>query len=63
MALYYRCQKQKPLLNRYAFMTMAIPVKFDHHKATLDFGYQPRPLQETMDDTIADLRLRAIKKT
>ncbi len=59
MGLYYRWRKKKPLLNRYALMTMSSKVMFDHSLATIDFGFQPRPLQTSIDDTIADLKARA----
>jgi nucleoside-diphosphate-sugar epimerase len=29
---------------------------FDHSKATIDFGFQPRPFMETIQDTVDDLK-------
>jgi dihydroflavonol-4-reductase len=59
MGLYYRLRKKKPLLNRYALLTMSSLSIFDHGLATKDFGFQPRSLSISVQDTIADLKTRA----
>ena len=58
VAIYDKWKKKKPLLNRYALTTMSVMANFDHQKATLVFGYQPRPLMITIQDTIDEMRAR-----
>lgn len=56
LKLYYWIFKKKPLLTYYAFQTMQTHAMFDHSKATIDFGFQPRPFMETIQDTIDGLK-------
>jgi len=56
LKIYYWISGKKPLLTYYAFQTMQTNAIFDHSKATIDFGFQPRPFMETIQDTVDDLK-------
>lgn len=51
--VYYRLKKQPPLYTAYSLYTLGSNANFTHEKATRELGYQPRPLSDTLRDTIA----------
>ena len=53
---YYKILKQPPLYTSYSLYTLASKTHFSHEKATNELGYQTRPLEETLADTVAWLR-------
>ena len=55
-ALYYKLKKQRPLYTKYSLYTLRSHSKFSHAKAERELGYRPRPLIETMRDTLHFLR-------
>jgi len=50
--LWYRMLKQPPLFTRYSLYTLESNAYFSHEKATAELGYQPRPLLDTLSDTV-----------
>lgn len=51
--LYYRLRGTKPLYTRYSLHTLRAPAKFSHDRATSELGFSPRPLSDTLRDTVA----------
>lgn len=47
-----KLRKERPLYTRYSLYTLSGNDKFDHDKATIELGYQPRDLYQTIRDTI-----------
>ncbi len=54
--LYYKILKQAPLYTAYSLYTLESNSNFSHEKATKELDYNPRPLEETLKDTIEFLR-------
>ena len=54
--LYGKIRKQRPLYTRYSLYTLGSNAFFSHEKATRKLGYKPRPVEETLADTLAWLR-------
>lgn len=54
--LYYKLLHQPPLFTAYSLDTLTDNSCFSHEKATKAFGYQPRPFEETLRDTVDWLR-------
>ncbi len=54
--IYYNIKKQPPLYTRYSLYTLESNANFSHEKADRELGYKVRPMQETIDDTVAWLR-------
>ena len=50
--LYYRIRGVKPLFTRYSLYTLNSPSDFSHERASLELGYAPRPLKQTLADTV-----------
>lgn len=50
--LYYRIRGVKPLFTRYSLYTLSSPSDFSHERASLEMGYSPRPLTQTLEDTV-----------
>lgn len=50
--LYARFRKTEPLLTSYSIYTLQSNSLFSHEKATRELGYSPRPLKETLADTV-----------
>ena len=50
--IYYKIKKQPPLYTSYSLYTLTSNALFSHEKATKELNYQPRPLQETLQDTV-----------
>ena len=51
--LYYRLRRTSPLYTAYSLHTLHAPSEFSHARATTELGYTPRPLSETLADTVA----------
>ena len=49
-------RRRRPLYTAYSLYTLRSNGLFSHEKATAELGYQPRPLAETVRDTVAWLR-------
>ena len=54
--IWYRMLRQPPLFTRYSLYTLDSNSVFSHEKAAIELGYFPRPVEETLEDTIAWLR-------
>lgn len=54
--LYYRLLNRPPLFTDYSIYTLTTNQQYSHEKATLELGYQPRGLGETLKDTFAWLK-------
>ena len=50
--LYYKVRGKKPVLSNESLYTINTNANFSHQKATQTFGYNPRPVEETLFDTI-----------
>lgn len=50
--LYYKILKQPPLFTSYSLYTLGVNSNFDNSKAKEKLGFAPRPLQETLEDTV-----------
>lgn len=53
---YYKMLHQPPLYTRYSLYTLFSNGNFSHEKATEELGFRPRPLEETLADTVQWLR-------
>ena len=49
--LYYKILRQPPLYTSYSLYTLSANAQFSHEKASMELGYRPRPLEETLCDT------------
>jgi dihydroflavonol-4-reductase len=54
--VYYRLTRQKRVFTTYSLDVIASNCCMDSSKAARELGYSPRPLRETLDDTIAWFR-------
>jgi len=54
--IYYRFLKQPPLFTAYSIYTLSANANFSHEKATKELGYHPRPMRQTLTDTVDWLR-------
>ncbi len=52
MQWYARQRKQRPLYTKYSLYTLHSNDRFSHDKATMELGYMPRDLKETIRDTV-----------
>ena len=52
MEVIYRWLKQKPLFTKYALYTINSNSLFDHSKAEKELDYHPRPIEDTLRDTM-----------
>lgn len=50
--LYYRLTRKTPLFTRYSLHTLSENGVFSHDKASKQLGYRPRPLKDTLADTV-----------
>ena len=55
-----RLRRQRPLYTAYSLYTLTSNDKFSHDKATLELGYRPRDLYQTVADTVAWLKQQAV---
>ena len=51
-----KLRKRRPLYTKYSLYTLSSNDKFSHDKATVELGYRPRDLAQTIRDTIAWLK-------
>ncbi len=51
--LFYKIRGTAPLYTSYSLYTLQAQCDFSHSRATSELGYQPRPLQQTINDTVA----------
>ena len=49
---YYRIRGAAPLFTRYSLRTLEGPSDFSHARASAELGYAPRPINETLRDTV-----------
>ena len=52
MEFYYKASDQTPLFTRYAIRKLCSNCNFSYAKAHRELGYEPRPLEESLKDTI-----------
>ncbi len=50
--VFYRMRKLPPIYSKYSLYTLSSNSFFSHEKATSDFNYSPRPIEETLRDTV-----------
>jgi dihydroflavonol-4-reductase len=50
--VYARMRKSRPLFTRFSIKTVRNSSRVSHEKATRELGYQPRPLQRSIEDTL-----------
>ena len=50
--LYYRMRKLPPIYSKYSLYTLHSNSFFSHAKATAELNYKPRPIDETLKDTV-----------
>ncbi len=55
---FYKLVKKAPLFTPYSIYTLNSNSNFSHAKATYELNYHPRPLKESLSDTIEWLRLQ-----
>ena len=58
--VYYKLLKQAPLFTGYSLYTLESNSNFSHEKATKELDYHPRPMEDTLEDTVNFLKM--IKK-
>ena len=49
---YYRLRGQKPLFSRFSCDVISSNHSMDRTKAETELGFRPRPLADTLDDTL-----------
>lgn len=52
IGFYFKIRKQKPLLTAQSLSVLRADVRFSHDRATKDLSYNPRPMLETLHDTV-----------
>lgn len=52
VTLHYQLRKEVPIFTRYALYTLNSNAFYSHEKANRDLLYQPRPMSDTIEDTI-----------
>ena len=50
--LYYKILNQPPLFTPYSIFTLNTNADFSHKKASKELGYTPRPIKQTLADTV-----------
>ena len=55
--LYYKLRRQPPLYTSYSLYTVSGNAAFSHRKADRELGYHPRPLKDTLRDSIGWLEM------
>ena len=50
--VYYKVLRQPPLFTSYSIHTLNTNAKFSHEKAARELGYSPRPMSQTLVDTV-----------
>ncbi len=56
MERYYKIAKKPAIFTRYAVRKLCSNCNFSYEKAARDLGYKPRPLEESLRDTVAWIR-------
>lgn len=56
LQVWAKMRHERPLYTRYSLYALCSNSKFSHDKATMELGYRPRDLFQTMKDTVAWLR-------
>ncbi len=56
MEVYYKAADETPLFTRYAIRKLCSNCNFSYAKAQRELGYSPRPLEESLKDTIEWLK-------
>ena len=51
-----KLRHERPLYTRYSLHALGSNSKFSHDKATMELGYHPRDLFQTIKDTVAWLK-------
>jgi len=51
--VYYRLTRQRPLFTRYSLEVITSGCDMSNEKAVRELGFSPRPLRETIEDTVA----------
>jgi dihydroflavonol-4-reductase len=54
--LYYKLTRQRPLFTTYSLHVISSNCAMSYKKAADEFGYSPRPLVQTLEDTVAWFR-------
>lgn len=57
-ALYYRFAHQKPTFTRYSLYTLRSHTLFSHQLATDDLAFEPRPIHDSIRDTLQWFRVQ-----
>ena len=52
MEVYYKLAKKPPVFTRYAVRKLCSNCNFSYEKAAKELGYNPRPLDESLRDTV-----------
>ena len=52
MEVYYKLAKKTPVFTRYAVRKLCSNCNFSYEKAAKELGYNPRPLDESLRDTV-----------
>lgn len=60
--LYYRIVKQKPLFTAYSIHTLTSNSLTSSKKAREELGYNPRPIRESLSDTVNWLKMEKIRE-
>lgn len=56
--IYYKIRKAPPLYTRYSLYTLETNAVFSWQKAADELGYRPRPMEETLRDTVHFMRVQ-----
>jgi dihydroflavonol-4-reductase len=56
MPIYYKITKIKPYFTKYSIDVLLSNSNISHEKATRELGYNPRPIKESIRDTISWLK-------
>lgn len=63
LTLYYRLKRVKPVFSTYSLQVLSANCLFSDEKARKMLGYQPRPIKETLSDTLHWLVSEGMIKT
>lgn len=61
MEVYYKAADETPLFTRYAIRKLCSNCNFSYGKAARELGYDPRPLKESLQDTINWLKSEELR--
>ena len=60
MQWYAHLKKIRPLYTKYSLYTLTSNDRFSHDKATMELGYRPRDLYQTVRDTVAWIKKKKL---